>query len=446
MAYSRRQFIKYNSFAGLGALALGSLANCTGESRKTDSRHLRNFGIQTIADMDLQRIKDRYESALFDRFIPNMDELVIDHEFGGFMCDVNIATRKLESTTKLTWYQGRGIWMYSFLYNHFGKDPKYLEIARKAKDFIVKLLPSDDRFYPASYTKDGVPLSLEEGNIYGNLFVAEGLAEYAKASEERQWFDLAKEILFKAVERYDRPDYAYTYKAENVEAGPRILGHWMILISLATQMLRQESDPQIQALADRCVEALTVHHLSPKYNLVNEAISHELRPLNDPIATQFSDVCHGSESFAFVMNYAIFRKDAELFRTASDLFRRHVTVAADPVYGGYFSSMDDTDNNMWRLDKLRWVHDEILIGSLTMVEHIGDPWAVKCFLETDAYVQEKFVRPEYAFIIDRGDRWVEEHSQTRAENYHHPRQLMACLLAIDRIIGREYQISGLFTS
>jgi len=29
------------------------------------------------------------------------------------------------------------MWVYSYLYNHFGKNPQYLEVARKIKEFVV---------------------------------------------------------------------------------------------------------------------------------------------------------------------------------------------------------------------------------------------------------------------------------------------------------------------
>lgn len=444
--YSRRQFIKQNSLAGIGAIALGSSVNC-GSRMKTGRDHLPqdDGDIRTMEDMGLKQLYDRYRVALFNRFIPNMDELVIDHELGGFMCNLNIATRKLESTNKQTWYQGRGIWVYSYLYNNFGKDAKFLEVAYKAKEFMVPLLPKDDRFCPAMFLKDGTPRSTREGNIYGNLFVAEGLAEYALASGESKWFDLAREVLFKAVGRYDRADYSYEYKAENPVAGPRIFGHWMILVSVATQMLRQRpDDEELQALADRCVEAIMVHHLSREYRLVNEALAHDLSPLRDPIASQYADIGHGCEAFAFVMNYAVFRKDAALFEAAAGLFKRHVAVASDALHGGYFHILEHAENYTWELGKRRWLHEEVLLGAMSIIEHTGDPWAIKCFLETDAYVQEKFGHPEYAFVVDSGDRRVDKHSVVRAENYHHPRQLMVSLLAMDRIIKRDFKASGLF--
>ena len=55
-----------------------------------------------------------------------MNEYVIDHELGGFMCSVEIESGKSNSTDKRAWYEGRGMWTYSFLYNNLEKKPEYL--------------------------------------------------------------------------------------------------------------------------------------------------------------------------------------------------------------------------------------------------------------------------------------------------------------------------------
>lgn len=395
-------------------------------------------------NLNIEQLQESYKQALFDKFLPNMDRYVIDHELGGFMCYLNILTRELASTNKKTWFEGRGIWTYSFLYNHFEKNPHYLEVAGKSKDFILKLLPDDDRFYFAEYSKDGKPLADVEGDIYGNLFVAEGLAEYSKASGEQQYFDLAEKIILKALERYDAPDFGYAYHSKSLQKGPRILGHWMIFLSLATQMIRHKPDPKMEALADRCVKAIMNHHLNPEYGLLNEALDHNLEPLSDSMASQFGDIGHGCETLAFVMNYAVLKKDAKLFKESSEAFKRHVKVAKDNVYGGYFLTLPNVNENVYELRKMQWLPEEILLGTLTLIEHTGDEWASDTFIETEIYLREKFMRPEYAFSIDSGDRKLDKYSLIRAENYHYPRQLMVSLLAFERMISRSKKPSGIF--
>ena len=406
------------------------------------TNHLQK--IKSISDLDIKRLQSEYKTALFDKFLPNMDKYVIDHDMGGFMCSVNILTMEPDSTNKKTWFEGRGIWTYSFLYNHFEKNPQYLEVARKSKDFILKLLPANDRFYFSEYTKQGKPLSELEGDIYGNLFVAEGLAEFSKASGDEQYLDLAKKIVLKALDRYDRSDFHYPYHAKSLEKGPRILGHWMIFLSIATQIIRQKPDAEMETLADRCVIAIMKHHLNPEYGLLNEALDHNLQPFSDSVTNQFGDIGHGCETLAFVMNYAVLKKNASLFNESSEAFKRHVEVAKDKVYGCYFLTMPNVNENVYELRKMQWLPEEILLGALTLIEHTGDEWALNTFVETEAYLREKFMRPEYAFSIDSGDRKLEQYSLVRAENYHYPRQLMVSLLAFDRIIARGEKPSGIF--
>jgi mannose/cellobiose epimerase-like protein (N-acyl-D-glucosamine 2-epimerase family) len=443
--YSRRDFIKKNSVAGFGMIGAAALGG-TILTTDTFAKGIGNSDkIEKISELNLKKLRETYMEALLGKFIPNMDKYVVDHELGGFMCSIDIRSRKLINTTKRAWFEGRGIWMFSFLYNNIEKKARYLEIASKSKDFILKLFPKDGTYYISSFTKEGVPVGNVEGDIYGNLFVAEGLAEYSKAVGDKRYFDQAKDIIIKAVARYDRPDFTYDYKAEKRVAGPRILGHWMILLSLSTQMLRQHPDKEIRALADRCVDAIMNHHLNPEFKLLNEALAHDMSPLTDPIASQFGDIGHGCETLAFVMNYAVLIKDANLFKSASEAFKRHVDVAWDDIYGGHFHVMDNVSTNTWTLNKLRWLQEEILIGALILIEHTGDEWALNCFARTEAYVREKYVRPEYAFVVDSGDRKMEKHTSVRAEHYHYPRQLMVSILAIDRILKRGEKPSGIFS-
>lgn len=442
---SRREFLKRNSISGLGILGGTAIASSLIPEKAEAAIPVNEQQAGKISDLDLKQLRETYRVALLDKFIPNMNKYVVDHELGGFMCSVDILTRKLVNTNKRAWFEGRGIWMYSFLYNNLDKKPQYLEIARKSKDFILKLLPSDGSYYISGFTKEGQPIGNVEGDIYGNLFVAEGLAEYSKASGEKKYFDQAKDIMLKAVQRYDRPEFTYAYKADKRESGPRILGHWMILLSLCTQMLRQRADKEVRALADRCVDAIMNHHMNKDFRLLNEALSHDLSPLTDPVASQYADIGHGCETLAFVMNYAVLIKDKALFHKATAEFKRHVEVAWDDVYEGHFHALDNVATNTWQVNKLRWLQEEILIGAMILIEHTGDEWAVDCYARTEAYIREKYVRPQFAFVIDSGDRKMEKHTQVRAEHYHYPRQLMMGILAIDRILARGGKPSGIFS-
>lgn len=441
---SRRGFIKGNALAGLGTLALGAVGqSCAGTGQANPTAN--NGVVTNIGDLTLTELRERLHTELFDRFLPNMDQYAIDHEFGGVMCSLDVRTGELTNREKTAWFVGRGLWVYSFLYNHLKKDERYLAIAEQSKDLLLKLQPEDDSFWPQRFSREGEPLT-GPGDIYGSLFVAEGLAEYAKAAGKPEYREMAKKIIFSCVDRYDQPDYqfhmSYLRNAPDVD-GPRVLGHWMIFLSLSTQMLKNAPDDDLEQLAARSVSAIMEHHLNPTYGLTNEVINHDFS-LPDNAYNQFSVIGHGLETLAFVMFEAARRKDKALFNRAQAAFKKHVNVAKDAVYGGYFHSIQHIDNYTWDVRKSLWNQQEVLNGSLFLIEHTGDDWALQTFAETYQYIYDKFYHPDYKFWHSGGDRKMENPNTGLLEHYHHARQLMLALLAVDRMIEREGHISNLF--
>lgn len=443
---TRRNFVRTSGLASLGLLTIGGLGSCSSITTEGSGGKVDGSKINSLAGLSLKELHDRFYKELFDRFVPAMDKYSIDHEYGGFMCDFNISTRELISSTKRTWYQGRGIWVYSFLYNNLKSDPSYLQIARKAIDFIMKLKPQGDSFWEMNYTREGQSLS-EPGDLYGDLFVAEGLAEYSKASGEKQYLQIAKEIIFNCLDRYDRPAYVYDISyapgRPNIR-GPRVLGHWMLFLSISSQILSQGPDQDLEALADRAIEAILKYHMNEEYQILNEVINHDLSLPENEFST-FSVIGHGIETLAFVMAEAVRRKNVELFNKSKDAFKRHVEVASDKLYGGYFEVLFNANAYTWSPSKSTWCQQEVSIGALLMIEHQGEQWEQDCFSDLDAYMQEKMARPDFAFWTFGGGRKVDKPNLTTLEHYHTPRYLMRSLLALQRIMERNGNVSGLLS-
>lgn len=224
----RKEFFATAGVASIGALGGYGFARVSsvkgGTSISDGSR------ITILGDKTLEEHRQKYLADMFERYFPYMDDTVVDHEFGGFMCAVNIRTGERSNDNKRTWYEGRGMWVYSFLYNHIDSNPHYLEIARKSKDFILPLEPRDGEFYATSFSRTGDPLT-GPGDIYGNLFVAEGLAEYAKASGEMECYMKTREMILHCFDRYEDPSYSFRGEAMGMPDS-RVVGHWMIFIRL----------------------------------------------------------------------------------------------------------------------------------------------------------------------------------------------------------------------
>ena len=126
----RRTFLSVSAGTGVAAAGLA----CSKEPRPAQITPSSDE-IGTIGGISLGQLRKRLSSELFDNFLPAMDTMVIDHEYGGFMCNAKPDGTRI-NTNKRAWYEGRGTWIYSFLYNNIEQNPKYLDVAGKAVEFI----------------------------------------------------------------------------------------------------------------------------------------------------------------------------------------------------------------------------------------------------------------------------------------------------------------------
>jgi mannose/cellobiose epimerase-like protein (N-acyl-D-glucosamine 2-epimerase family) len=437
----RRTFLKVSSASGVILATAASFPAQTSAVKRPAPRS------DSRADLSLKSLAQEYRRDLFDDFLPFMDRYVIDHELGGFMCNADHTGKRINEN-KSSWFEGRGSWVYAFLYNNLAREKKYLDVARRSLDFVLKAKPEGEtELWPKELSRDGKPLTSADGEIYGDLFIAEGLAEVSKATGDRNLWDQARAIVLKCVRLYDRPDYrpsiGQTYLGREARPfpGARIQGVWMVLIRVITQMLEMRRDGELEKIAARCIDALMTHHFNPSFRLNNELLNHDLsRPTNEYEQLVYTGHC--IETLWMVLHEAKRIRDAKLFGTAADRFRRHVEVAWDDVYGGVFRNLMNVDKNVWTLDKVLWAQEEVLIGSLMIFEETGAEWAREMFDRTYEYVKSTYPLKKYGspLWMYAGNRKVElEDFKTRpkrVENYHHPRHLMLNILSLERMMKR----------
>lgn len=396
-----------------------------------------------LAGLRLETLRDHWRRQLFDVVLPLMNLRVIDHEYGGFICTLNPDGTHPDDTKDAS-FQGRGIWVYSFLYNHFGRSPGYLAVARQAVDLLLGAMPSDDAPWTARLTRDGRPVGAPARTIAPDVSIAEGLAEFSRATGDRRYRALARRILLRCVRLYDRPDYApdvvsvYHGPTPRPFPGARSQGAAMILIGAISPMLEREPDPQLDAILRHQIDAVVGRHYNPRFRLHNELLNHDYSRPADELA-QFVYTGHCIETLGILLLHAARTNDRALFETAAARLRRHAAVAWDDVYGGFFRSLNHVDENRWELNKALWVQEEALNGLLAVIEHSGAEWARDSFATTFAYVESTYYVDRWGsrFWISGGDRTVTaEPNLTRVEHYHHPRHLMFGILALERMLAR----------
>jgi len=396
------------------------------------------------ARLDFAAMRGQYRKDLFEDYVPFHEKYVVDKEFGGFHCTVT-PTGELVSTEKTAWYEGRGTWVFSFLYNQFGREQKYLDIAARSIKLIERSRPkSSEEMWPRALQRDGAPAGPPDPEVYSSLFIAEGMAEYSKAAKDAKYWEEAKQIVLRCVRHYDRPDYhpliGRTYLGPEAPAfaGARVLGVWMVLLRATTQMLATRADAELQMVNDRCVDSILNHHHNPRFQLLNELINHDMtRPRNDYEKLVYAG--HAVETLWMVLDEAVRRKSIALYDRVAPMFQRHCEVSRDRVFGGLLRNLRNVDTNDWTMDKTLFPHQEALIGSLLMIEQTGDAWAREFYSSIDAYTRTRFPMKKIGSPLWQviGNRQVDlTPDMKRAENYHQPRFLMLNLLAAERLVRR----------
>ncbi|MCE5251257.1 AGE family epimerase/isomerase [bacterium] len=439
----RRSF--FGATAGTAA-ALSGIGGCQTQPRQSGQTQPQQpmavCADGKLAGKTLEELRSSYMADL-NEFKEFQHKYVVDKEYGGFCLHTDWDGPPL-SWEKRSWYEGRGTWTFSHLFNRIDPDPRNLEAAKRSVDFVMKHLPKEDVFFPAYYSREG-KAGDREVNIYGDMFIATGFCEYSKAKGNEQYWDIGKDIMKKCMRLYDQPGYNKTELTPN---GTRSLGHWFITLHFITQMLENRDDPELKAVADRCIESQMKYHYNPDYGLYNEEINHDFTRPNNRLA-QYGSLGHSSEMLWMTLYEAVRRKDKALFDENAARFRRTLEVAWDDVYGGVFIMLENVDENKWDVGKAGWGQMEDLNGLMCIIEHTGADWAKEWFDKLHTWVYANFPLKPYGLPLwqdytDRKAVFVKGDKGRRAENLHHPRHLMLNMEAVERIMKRGGKVSGVF--
>ena len=249
----------------------------------------------TEAPASFAQLRDRYRRELLEEQLPFWNRFGMDHENGGFCCSLDYDGRRVNDE-KFTWFQGRGLWVYSYVYNHLDASPEHLEVARKTREFLLAHGPQPDGTWASKLARDGTPLA-PETDFYGRYFAIEGLVEYSHAAGDEQALETALRM-FKELYRQETAADA---------SGPSTQGFWMVNINIARQILERESDPEIREIADRAIDAVIHKHYNPEFGLNNEKLNHDFsRPPQEATKCNFG---HSVETLWMVMEEARRRGD-----------------------------------------------------------------------------------------------------------------------------------------
>jgi N-acylglucosamine 2-epimerase len=432
----RRQFL-LQATAGVAHLAAGpseihAAATSPRSSRPSDP----------LLGATVPALRDLYHRDLLVDWLPFIEQYVLDPEYGGFLCNTSFDGKHADFE-KNPLFEGRGIWVFSMLYQHFGKEPRFLETAGRSIELLAKSQPPDDTLWCTRIHRDGSTAGPPGKLIPTDVGIAEGFAAYAQATGRQEFLDQARRLMRKAIDVYNRPDYnptvgrSYLGASAPLFPGARLMGSCMIMLRSAAQILELDpGDVYFDGFARQCASAVLRRHFNPEFELNNELLNHDGSRPAAPY-DQFVNLGNTLEMTWMLLDEAMRQRDDSLFREVAMRFHRHAEVAADRVYGGMFHNLLSIAQNHYELNKLLWAQEETLTDALYIYDHLGESWAAELFGGLHKYVREHFPltahgSPMWMYAAGRKATFEEFASlKPRIENYHHPRHLIICLRRLE---------------
>jgi len=440
----RRAFLGSSLAAGMaGALT----ASCGGE-RLPWERGPGGGGeeVGLMAGMTLESLAEDYRHRLFDLYLPFWRKGGYDGENGGFMCMVDDDGAVVEEEKRLE-DQGKALWVYSFLYNNFGENPEYLEIAEKTRNFMVKYMRAENGTWFERVHRDGRLKEDVSENVFGWLYAAKGLAEFYRAARNDEDRNIVHETVWAALRAYDSLNYRgvrnYGGIAMDVTTtGLRELGHSMLIIDVLSEFLSHTKNRRLAELLDEHVTHVMEHFFNPKLGITNEYLRHDYSRL--PGYEDYMYTGHAVETMWLVLFEARRSKDRVLFEDAKNIIRRYVEMGWDYVFEGYgdghfyvFDGPGRTRDRLYSVKTLR-SHCNLMIALMSIYEFTGERWAKEWYERVQGYALEKLAGDSIVWrqAVDRFGRPIRHsgNAGTRKDIFHQPRYLMLNLLSLEGML------------
>jgi len=386
--------------------------------------------ITKLAGMSLKELKDFHINEIENEYLPMWDDRRVDHKYGGVRPYLN-ADGTYRQPNKQVYYLGRAIWVFSYLYNHFGKREEHLEIAKKTIDFIRKHCRDENGYWISEVTREGTFVR-GSFDIYGDMYVVLGLGEYFMATGDEELKDLAIETAHGITKRINSNDYMHLagHGAGN-EPGTKRLGTWQHFLSTLTPLARYTSDYGIRMMCRMCVRNILERHWHPELGVCMEQLDDKFE-LYRPDATRNNRAISGWHSIQaawMCMDDALRTGNRTNFMTAMEMGRCTLEKCwadgGEDGESGLHSISNPEAKPVISSGNSAWgALDDAMVFCLLVIEHTHAPWAVDWF---NKVFETSYKHPE---------------RQIRVGLLHHPRRLFFAPNILDHIMARGGRVSN----
>ena len=388
----------------------------------------------------LHQLREHYHDALFNDIVPWWEKHSLDRQFGGYYSLLERDGRPW-ATDKYMWMNGRELWMFSHLFNHYQPNPGWLEAARLGKDFILKhAFQTEGKMY-FRLSRDGRPVS-KVLSIFTEMFTAIGIAELSRATGDDELWAKAMTMYDFLIPRFGRPaDTALL--GYPIDAQFHLHSHDMCRITVAWVYNETRPDQRFENDLTLSTESIVGRHWKPELHALLENVSMDGSAMLDLPEGRMFHPGHAIESAWMVMEIARKRHDEKLVQTAVDIMLASLEHGWDKEYGGlrYITNIDWTPTHELGANlKLWWPHCETLYALLLGWSLTGRSDLWQWYEKVHDYTFGHFPDPEYGEwfgYLDRDGKpvWTAKANGWKGF-FHLPRVLFRCYQLLDQVLSR----------
>lgn len=336
-----------------------------------------------------QQYHRRFYDTLVNNFVPFWETYSPDPVYGGFLCGFD-RDGELFYEDKSVWQQGRSLWMFSKLYNEFGKKAEWLQAAECGYHFINAYCFDEKGHMYFRVTRDGKPL-VNRRYFFSEAFAIMGYVEYYLATGDEQVRKRALD-LFRLYHYYFTTPGCFPPKVN--PATRKNKGHNIVMITVnVCQYLRRIDDnPLYDRLIRECIHTILTEFVKEDEHALLETVGPNGERVHSPEG-RLINPGHTMETCWFLMQEAIYRKDAALMEKAIEINRWALERGWDSEMGGIFYFQDVENKPVLSLEwdmKLLWPQCEALISLLYAYLYTGDESCMEWFDRITDYIFRYF--------------------------------------------------------
>jgi cellobiose epimerase len=359
-----------------------------------------NKKITAGQEQKLKQLKKEVTGDLTRNILPYWSAKMVDNVNGGFYGRIDGNDKVYPEAEKGGILNARILWTYSSAYRVMG-DTSYLRLAKRAKDYI--LAHFIDSQYGGAYMSlkaDGTPSNTRK-HVYTNAFFIYALAEYSRATGDKQALAEARKI-FELFEKYaaDR-EYGGYYEVfsqdwqrirerligESSEKDEKTMNTSLHVMEAFANLYRVSGDKvvgdrlrkMIEIFLDKIIDKKTSHlicFLDRQWNSTSTIDSYG----------------HDIESSWLLLEAATLLNDKNLTERVKEAGLKIANAAAEGYQpdGGMLTEKNYVTGQI-RKQRSWWEQAETVVGYLNAFELTGDESYLNRSLKSWEFIKKYFV-------------------------------------------------------